>query len=87
MSRRNRSGSGGDSGGGGSERRGLGATIKRILKIKAIILLILIVLSVFGVIYIIDWVRERFSSGSAFEYVVEAQGENAATIFADFNIL
>jgi len=50
-----------------TDRRGLGATIKRVLKIKGIILLILIILSVFGVLYIIDWFRGLFDS-SAVEY-------------------
>ena len=59
MSRRNR-GNNSDSGGG----RSLGSTIGRILKIKFIILLVLIVLSIFGVLYIIDWFRGLFSSSA-----------------------
>ena len=49
-----------DDGGG----RGLGGTIKRILKIKLITWLVLIVLSIFGVLYIIDWFRGVFGLDS-----------------------
>ena len=77
MSRRNRSGGDSSGGSGGRESRGIGATIRRILKIKAIILLILIVLSVFGVLYIIDWFRGVFSSGAtaSAQPVIEQAGE------------
>jgi hypothetical protein len=36
-----------------------------VLKVKGIILLILIVLAFFGVLYIIDWVRETFNLASS----------------------
>jgi len=67
MTRRNRgaaNSAGPAAGGADSGGRGLGATIKRVLKIKAIILLVLIVLAFFGVLYIIDWVRGLFSSSA-----------------------
>ena len=66
MSRRNRANSDNSSGSSsGGERRGMGATIKRVLKIKGIILVILIILSIFGVLYLIDAFRNTFLSGSA----------------------
>ena len=45
--------------------RGLGGTIRRILKIKLIMWLVLIVLSIFGVLYIIDWFRGVFGTDAS----------------------
>jgi len=89
MSRRNRSGRESTSESGGSNRGGIGQTVKRIIKIKLVLLGILIILAFFGVLYLVDWVRGLFSSDASMYLsnhisIVEI-GDNAATLFADFD--
>ncbi|MCL2388362.1 MAG: hypothetical protein FWC89_12580 [Defluviitaleaceae bacterium] len=69
--RRNRSTESNSDSGGERGGRSMGSVILKILKIKVILFIILLILAFFGVLYIINWVRNLFSPSSA-NYIHQA---------------